>query len=380
MRKKLAAFFAAIAMKSSVRIFFLRLPKNILSNRWWIVWNKSIFFATESPRLAGGAQSSEGATGISLAEGWQSYVIWYATLFPSRSFHSCFHGVFVPELGRFGNMTRRLVAGLLIADVLNLGHVIVPRSAEFQAGIYPRGVHTPSEKLRFWLWSTQRPTLPGPTRKVRVLHKRDLLIGPHLEAVLVRQQATKAWADLFSLLVNKPELPKLPNSHLVIHLRGGDVFGPRKPASYGQPPLAFYERILDHERWSAVTVVHEDSKNPLLKPLLESCTARKIPVTTQSEKARDDIAVLLLASTLAAGRGTFMPAVVGLSRNVERVFYFHDKFPLHPPVAGVETIRISDKEGTYVRDVLSNNWKNSEYQRDLMLTYPQGNLEFSTLD
>jgi hypothetical protein len=304
------------------------------------------------------------------------YVVWHRLALPAKLVELSQHALFLPELGMFGNMTKRLTAALATADSLGFGHVVVPRSAEFYGGIYERGVHDRQDRALFWMCSTGKPAHSA----VTVLHKRDLLSARQLPTAALSAVSPGAWADLFSILVNKPEGPQLPSSHLVIHLRGGDVFGPRKPASYGQPPLAFYERILDHERWSAVTVVHQDSKNPVLKPLLESCTARKIPVTTHSGNVVDDIAVLLGASTLVAGRGTFMPAVVGLSRNVKRVFYFHDKFSIRPPVSGVEIVRMIDAEGTYVRDVLSNNWENSEYQRDLMLTYPQSNLGFSTVD
>lgn len=239
MREKPEALRAGVGMKSTVRIFLLRLPKNILSNRWWVIWNNCLFFATRSPRLTKQVQSPDHSRVISLGDGWKSYVIWYAKLFPCRSFDSRFHGIFLPELGMFGNMTRRLAAGLLIADVLDIGHVIVPRSAEFQAGVYSPGVHTLGEKRRFWLWTTQRAPLPGATRPVRVIHTRDLLNGPHLDSARVSQQAARAWTDLFSFLKSRPAPGNLPTSHLVIHLRGGDVFGARKPASYGQPPLAF---------------------------------------------------------------------------------------------------------------------------------------------
>jgi hypothetical protein len=65
---------------------------------------------------------------------------------------------------------------------------------------------------------------------------------------------------------------------------------------------------------------------------------------------------------------------------VAKVYFFHDKFSLDPPKDGIEVIKVRDAEGTYVRDVLSDNWRNSDYQRNLMLTYPQSNLELGTLD
>lgn len=358
-----------------ISLFFKRLPKNLRSNRWWVIWNHQLFLSSSRTMVTDTATKSPDT----IADWWRGsdhYIAWYLRGFPMRAIKSGRHALFLPELGMFGNMTKRLATALTTADSLGLGHVIVPRSAEFYGGIFNRGIYERDNRAAWWMCDTGRYSGPP----VQVLHKKDFLSGNQLPTEALATYSRDAWADLYAALASKPASRKLPNSHLVIHLRGGDVFGPRKPSSYGQPPLAFYERILDHEDWSAVSVVHQDEKNPVLKPLLETCKTRGIPVTTHSGAVRDDIAELLRASTLVAGRGTFMPAVVGLSRNVKRVFYFHDKFSLHPPVADVELIRVTDAEGTYVRDVLSNNWENSDYQRDLMLHYPPSNLEFSTLD
>ena len=352
-----------------IAVFLKRLPKNLRSNRWWIVWNKRLYLSTPRKGLATNRASQRNHVEDWVAES-NHYVVWFLRAFRRKEFEGAQHALFLPELGMFGNMTKRLAAALATADSLGFGHVVVPRSAEFSGGIYERGVHDRGGRALFWMCDTR----DSPHSPVTVLHKTDFLSGRALPARELAAFSPRGWADLFSVLINKPVKAPLPDSHLVIHLRGGDVFGPRKPASYGQPPLAFYRRILDNERWSAVTIVHQDDKNPVLRPFLETCKARKVPVTTHSGKVGEDIAELLRASTLVAGRGTFMPAVVGLSRNVKRVFYFHDKFSIHPPVPGVEIIRISDVEGTYVRDVLSNNWENSDYQRKLMLTYPQSNL------
>jgi hypothetical protein len=356
-------------------MLLIRLPKNLRSNRWWIIWNHRLFIATRSNRGLSD-QCDPSVVPAAWFGSFTHYVSWYLLASPQRRIEASRHAMFVPELGRFGNMTKRLASALATADIMGCGNVIIPRSAEFTGGVYRRGVHERQGRARLWMCSFDGPA----SLSARVLHKREFLGGPQIDATRHGKESAESWADLQALLVRNPARAALPASHLVIHLRGGDVFGTRKPKSYGQPPLAFYVKLLDSEYWSAVTVVHQDEKNPVLEPLLETCSAREIPATAHSGAVVDDIAELLRASTLVAGRGTFMPAVVGLSRNVKRVFYFHDKFTLHPPVSGVDIIRISDAEGSYVRDVLSNNWENSDFQRNLMLTYPQSNLEFSTLD
>lgn len=356
------------------RTILRRLPKNLRSNRWWVVWNGRVFFRGQPPLPSQEGTHSQSKSELAQPEAWRSY----HSPFQIRTRHPMSdrsgHAILIPELGMFGNMTRRIVAAVAVARILGISNVIAPKETEFSPDIYRRGLHELDGGLRLWLWSESRKG------DLDALHQRDLISGVRFDAEAFAPELRRAWTDVFDLLLKKPALGTMPQNHLVIHLRGGDVFGPRQPRSYGQPPLSFYEKILDREPWAAVTVIHQDGANPVLAALLDSCAKRKIGCATHSGAVQDDVAVLLRASTLVAGRGTFMPAVVGLSRNVRRVFYFHDKFSLHPPVAGVEIVRIIDKEGTYVRDVLSNNWENSEYQRSLMLSYPQSNLEFSTVD
>jgi hypothetical protein len=63
--------------------------------------------------------------------------------------------------------------------------------------------------------------------------------------------------------------------HLVIHIRGGDIFSKRatlgRRRQYGQPPLAFYQRILIDGGYLSVgwpvTVLHEDDGNPVVGAL-----------------------------------------------------------------------------------------------------------------
>jgi hypothetical protein len=353
------------------RIIWRRLPKNLRSNRWWIVWNGRIYISKPAAAAVPGRPQDSALLGGSVA-----YVHWSRFLGnPSRiSFDQ--RAIFIPELGRFGNMTLRLAKGLMIANILKIGHVVVPVSAEFESSILDAGVHSVSGQTSFWLFANQT----SGTSEVLALHKTELIATPGLSRDRHATEIDAAWADLYAITTPKPTANATHPDHLMIHIRGGDVFGPRKPASYGQPPLSYYTLILDSRNWAEVTIVHGDTGSPILDPLIQACADRGIAVQLSTGLLPADLAVLLTGSTLVAGRGTFMPAVVGLSRNVSKVYFFHDKFSLDRPKDGIEVIKVRDAEGTYVRDVLSDNWENSDYQRNLMLTYPQSNLELGTLD
>lgn len=353
-------------MRQKIRVFFMRLPKNLVSNRWWIWWNGRLYINAPTAPL-------NTTTQMSLAE-WLEHAPQYVSpsvLLTGRARVSPqAHAIFLPELGMFGNMTKRLAGGLAVAGATGICHVVVPRSAEFYHGLFRHGVHQCSQDLTLWFCSLASKS----GNPIKVLYKVELLQGPGGRHDYSPSESEGVWEQLHRVVIPQGSGGGLPSDHLVIHLRGGDVFGPRKPRAYGQPPLAFYELILKRYPWSAVTIVHEDFANPVLDGIVAASTALNIPITHQSGSVPEDIAVLMTARSLAAGRGTFVPAIVGLSRCVERVFFFEDKFSLFPDRETLDIQRIFDSGGDYVAAVLSHNWENSDEQRDLMLSYPVQNL------
>ena len=350
-------------------IAFKRLPKNVRSNRWWLVWNGRIYFAVSAASnfLRKAPLASQE---LETLESLPRFVSLRHFLLRSYPDAGPTTGVILTELGMFGNMTVRLSSALFQANTHGLGHVVVPRDVVSFGGLFAEGVHKFSSRCQVWFSSTESPE----KNPVAVIYTHSVLSRVPLPLSNHSQAGEQAWADLRTLLVPTTQREPFSPDHLVIHLRGGDVFGPRKPATYGQPPLGYYQLILGNEEWSHVTIVNQDDSNPVITGIVEECRVRGLEVDLQSSNLHDDLPVLLLARTLVAGRGSFAPAVVGLSDVASRVFFFEDKFALWPPKEGVRLHRISDQRGDYVRQVLSNNWENSPEQHALMLSYPSENL------
>jgi hypothetical protein len=358
-----------VAPLKTLRTVLKRLPKNLMSNRWWVVWSGRLFISTHRKIvLIPQEKASERPLG-EWADSLPRYVSIFSWLSAKQNFRGDQTALLLNELGMFGNMTKRLAAALTLAGPSGVGHIVIPPAAEFHRDLFSRTVHV-FHQLNLW-FCAQKPASQNP---IKVLLKTDLLYVPGSRYEFSEQEANESWANLHTALIPHATKPALPSDHMVIHLRGGDVFGPRKPAAYGQPPLGYYELLLDSRSWSAVTIVHEDLRNPVLAPLLEGCRQRGLPVFEQSGSVQEDIAFLLRAQTLVAGRGTFVPAIAGLSRHAKEVFYFEDKFTLFPPVPGLRLTRVVDGKGDYVRQALSKNWANTQEQRDLMVTYPATNL------
>ena len=165
---------------------------------------------------------------------------------------------------------------------------------------------------------------------------------------------------------------------LTIHLRSGDVFGSRNASGYGQPPLAFYRLVIQAKDWGGVTLVYQDTSNPVVLELEKFCKAQGFRVILQTGTILEDLRVLLGAKNLVAGRGTFIPGIAGLSSECRRIYFFEDKCNMVPQKSGIEFIKVIDKGQVYRVEVLSNNWNNTPQQRQLMIEYPISSLEIQT--
>lgn len=342
-----------------LRVAVARLPKNARSNRYWVFWGGTLYFS----KFANAAARPRTLADFHMYVRWSKYLNWGAAS-PSRS------AIYVTELGMFGNMTRRFANGLLASSLENFGGLIVPSNVIFEGRVFRRGIHR-QENLPSIYFGEEPMAKQNATE---VLIRGNLFSEIAINEIHESEEIDRVWERMHSMLRKLPSTKPKTERHLTIHLRGGDVFGPRKPRAYGQPPLSYYEFVLNLEPWEEVTVVHEGKSNPVLPGLEELCHSRGIRVRLINGSLEHDIAVLLEATCLVAGRGTFVPAIAGLSRNCKKLFYFEDKCKLVPRPSGIKLIRVFDARGIYRQGLLSNNWENSIEQREMMLNYSISNL------
>jgi hypothetical protein len=167
---------------------------------------------------------------------------------------------------------------------------------------------------------------------------------------------------------NTAEKPK----QLSIHIRSGDVFGASGVVhkGYGQPPLAYYKKVIRDFEPSEVTLVFQCKENPVIEFLIKFLESNNLPFKCQSINLYEDVQSLLKASSIVMGNGTFVPGVVALSDSVQRVFCFNNMFDLMGR-EDVERVLYIDEPGEYASKILDNNWENNLEQRDLMISYSE---------
>lgn len=164
---------------------------------------------------------------------------------------------------------------------------------------------------------------------------------------------------------------------LFIHLRSGDIFKKTPPhRDYGQPPLAFYTKIIRSQPWGKVHLVFEDQFNPVIPALQHFLSESGIPYETHSGDIHHDIEVLLRAKNLVIARGTFIYPILCISKYIDQVFYFevdeHSLWGLQN--SPIHFHKCTDLGDTYRATILTE-WKNNTEQNALMLDYPESQID-----
>lgn len=187
----------------------------------------------------------------------------------------------------------------------------------------------------------------------------------------LQEDGPPSWArGLSTALGRKNGTSESAHMQLTIHLRSGDVFEQAPHPAYGQPPSAFYRRVLEHQRWKLVNIATEDDKNPCLADIQEWCDENGVAVSVSGATLSHTLDVLGASSHIAIGTGTFVPAVQLLDNN-PRTFYVFANDP-HPLLLckGNKIFRVEDLTRSYCTEVMQMNWANNERQRWLMKNYP----------
>ena len=105
------------------------------------------------------------------------------------------------------------------------------------------------------------------------------------------------------LLNNLPKVRTHPND-LYIYIRGGDIFLESHTYNirgYFQPPLCFYEKILDNFKFNKVFIISQDKLNPVIPKLLNKYSYIHI----KKNELKVDISYLINSYNMVAGRSTF---------------------------------------------------------------------------
>jgi hypothetical protein len=151
-----------------------------------------------------------------------------------------------------------------------------------------------------------------------------------------------------AFIIKQNEFKKIDENDIIIHIRSGDVFSNNPHGGYTPPPLAYYTNILDNNKFNKIIIVCEDKINPVIDKLLKI-----YPNSVYNKNSlKDDIKIILGATTIISSVGTFIPSLKLLSDNIKKIY---------------STSLYSEELKNYY--LYNSPWKNTKFQRDLILNY-----------
>ena len=173
-------------------------------------------------------------------------------------------------------------------------------------------------------------------------------------------------------IINNLPKVKIKFDSLYIYIRGGDIFRylNKSVAHYSQPPLCFYKKILNDFVFSKVTIISEDTSNPVIPMLLKEYSYIKY----NKNNIKLDISYLANSYNIVSATSSFILSIIKLNQNLKFVWeYDFYKFSERYYLLHYSVYKFYFNYTIYKMKVHDNYkklmypFKNSEKQRKLMI-------------
>ena len=171
------------------------------------------------------------------------------------------------------------------------------------------------------------------------------------------------------LLRNLPNVKTDPND-LYIHLRAADVFSAKPSDRYAQPPLCFYEKIIDNNKFKNIYIIASDRDNIILDALINKYKY----IIFEQHDFQYDFSLIVHAYNFAISVSSFSVSAIKFNDNLkhlweydifrlsEKFFFLHHHLYKFDIKYKIHTMKPSD---IYAKKMFF--WERSESQLKLML-------------
>ena len=172
-----------------------------------------------------------------------------------------------------------------------------------------------------------------------------------------KEKALNILKDLF--IIKYKDIPDCNDDDLYIHIRSGDIFIGEGSPSYTQPPLDFYVKIIESNKFNKIYILAEDDLNPCINILL-----KKYPnIVWNKTQLIDDIKLIMKCKNFIYGKSLLTTHILlfneGLIKSWDPSMYNFDGY--------YEAITKANNM-TYYKGIF-NIWYNKPEQLKVMIEY-----------
>lgn len=148
---------------------------------------------------------------------------------------------------------------------------------------------------------------------------------------------------------------------MFIHIRSGDIFIDHFSKHYSQPPLCFYQKIINNYKFENIFILSNGQENPVLDSLLKIYP--NIKFTKGSIES--DVSKILYAYNLVMSESTFIYNLILFNKNLKKLFVYELLRHVNKTKSNL-TIYKMYPSTKYV-NVMKLKWKKTKEQLDLMI-------------
>jgi hypothetical protein len=159
---------------------------------------------------------------------------------------------------------------------------------------------------------------------------------------------------------NIPKYISNPND-LYINIRSGDIFINRINRMYSQPPLCFYQKIINENNFRNIYILSNGHENPVVDKLLKLYPKIKYI----HGKVEYDISVIINAYNFVKPISTFSGTLINLNINLKNLYIFAFK---KIKIENVNYIIHKMVPSPNYYKIMNRKWKKTKEQLDLMLS------------
>lgn len=170
---------------------------------------------------------------------------------------------------------------------------------------------------------------------------------------------------------NIPKYHAEPND-LYINIRSGDIFINKINNMYSQPPLCFYQKIINENKFNKIYILSNGHENPVVDRLIKLYPK----IQYIHGKIEYDISVIINAYNFVLATSTFPFTLIHLNYNLKNLYIY-------------ELLKINYVNASYIvhkmipsikyRQIMEKKWKNTKEQLDLMLNEDCINSKMETI-
>lgn len=151
-------------------------------------------------------------------------------------------------------------------------------------------------------------------------------------------------------------------SDLYIHIRSGDIFINMINPNYSQPPLCFYQKIINENNFSNIFLLSNGTENPVINELLKLYPKIKFI----KDSIINDITKIVNAYNLVLSRSTFISTLITLNTNVKKIYAYEICYNNFTTNNYTKIYKMKSSEA--YKKLMKGRWKNTKEQLNLMLT------------